>query len=301
MGSSRGSAIASFAAWSPRGRRRVRAFDERPKRLEVFLVPCIPAREFKAARNPAEMFLVHEESERLFSEFPLPDVLVAVEIRSEVAHRIIQMERADPSQADGLANRAEQRLVAFPRSEIVARGEGVAGVDADPEAVHMGASLDDLGELLEPGANDGPLPRRVLEDREDVGRVRMVKGPVEAFGRRPDRRGLPLPPVARRMEDHVADAEGLRPVEFLDERLAAVLDRVVVRTAQVDEVVRVNHRADDPVFLEVLPESLRLLRRQRLRPPKHPRAAGENLNRLGPDRPAAFWRQGDVLRDWDVG
>src|SRR5439155_12991377 len=165
----------------------------------------------------------------------------------------------------------------------------------------MGASLDDLGELLEPGANDGPLPGRVLEDGEDVGRVRVVKGPVEALGRRPDRRGLPLPPVARRMEDHVADAEGLRPVEFLDERLAAVLDRVVVRTAQVDQVVRVDHRADDPVFLEVLPESLRLLRRQRLRPPKHPRAAGENLNRLGPDRPAAFWRQGDVLRDRDVG
>src|SRR3989442_7251292 len=125
------------------------------------------------------MFLVHEESKRLFSEFPLPDVLVAVEIRSEVAHRIIQMERADPSQADGLANRAEERVIAFPRSEIVARGEGVAGVDADPEAVHMGASLDDLGELLEPGANDGSLPGRVLQDSGEGRRARVGQGTVE--------------------------------------------------------------------------------------------------------------------------
>src|SRR2546425_4844405 len=301
MGSSRGSAVASFAAWSLRGGRRVRAFDERAERLQVFLVPGVPAREFEAARNPAELFLVHEESERLFSEFPLPDVLMAVQVRSEVAHRIVQMKRADPSQADGLANRADERVVTFPRSEIVARGEGVARVDADPEAVRMGAPFDDFRELLEPRANDASLARRVLKDREDVGRVRMVKGPVEALRRRPDRGGLPLPSVARRMKDHVADAEGLRPVEFLDERLAAVFDRVVVRTAEVDQVVRVDHRADDPVFLEVLAEPLRLLRRQGLRAPKHPRATRENLNRLGPDRPAAFGRQCDVLRNRDVG
>src|SRR5438445_637563 len=146
-------------------------------------------------------------------EVPLPDVLVSIEVRSQIADRVVQVKRADSSQADRLADRAEECVVALPRSEVVARGKGVARVDADSKAVRVGAPLDDLGELLEPGADHGPLSRRVLEDREDVGRVRMVEGPVEALGRCPDRRGLPFPSVAGRMKDHIADSEGLCPVD----------------------------------------------------------------------------------------
>src|SRR2546422_3948549 len=90
--SSRGSATASFAAWTRPRRRRVRPRDEGPERLEVPAVARIPSGELEAPGDFAEALLVHEESERLLSELPLADVLVAVEARSQGAHRIASME-----------------------------------------------------------------------------------------------------------------------------------------------------------------------------------------------------------------
>src|SRR3989475_3924747 len=153
MASSRGSAIASFAAWSPRGRRRVRSCDEGAERLQVLFVPGVAAREFEAARNLAELLLVHQEPERLLPQFPLPHVLVSIEVRSQIAHRVVQVKRADSSQADRLADRAEECVVALPRSEVVARGKGVARVDADSKAGRMHAPVDDLTERLDPAAD----------------------------------------------------------------------------------------------------------------------------------------------------
>src|SRR5207245_6061767 len=120
---SRGSAIASFAAWRPRGRRRVRACDEGAERLQVLLVPGVAAREFEAARNLAERLLVHQEPERLLPEFPLPDVLVSIEIRSQIADRVVHAKRAASAHADRLADRAEECVVAVTRSEVLARGQ----------------------------------------------------------------------------------------------------------------------------------------------------------------------------------
>src|SRR5437762_1688809 len=121
--------------------------------------------ELEAAWQFSEPLLVHEESERLFPELPLPDILVAVEIRSEVPHRIVQVKRADSPEAHRLVDGPEERLVAVPGSEVVARRERMAGVDTDPEAVRMGGTFHHVGELLEPISDDGPRTRRVLQDR----------------------------------------------------------------------------------------------------------------------------------------
>src|SRR5207249_7030955 len=149
MRSSRGSATGSFAAWTRPRRRRIRPRDEGPQRLQVPPIARIGPREFEAARKVPEALLVHEETKRLLPELPLPDIRVAVELRSEVAHRIVQVERADSPESDGLFDCPEERLVAVSRPEVVARRERVACVHADPEAIRMGRALHDLGELLE--------------------------------------------------------------------------------------------------------------------------------------------------------
>src|SRR2546422_66544 len=211
MRSSRGSATGSFAAWTRPRRRRVRPRDEGPQRLQVPPIPGIGPGELEAAREFPETLLVHEETERLLPELPLPDIRVTVEFRSEVAHRIVQVERADPTESDALVDRPEERLVAVPRPEVVARGERVTCVDTDPEAVRMGRAFHHFGELLEPIPDDRPRARRILQDR------------------------------------------------------------------------------------------LRLLRRNRFGVSEHPRTAGENLDRVGPDRLAALRGERDALRDRDVG
>src|SRR3989441_543874 len=180
MRSSRGSATGSFAAWTRPRRRRVRPRDEGPQRLQVPPIPGIGPGELEAAREFPETLLVHEETERLLPELPLPEIRVAVESRSEVAHRIVQVERADPTESDALVDRPEERLVAVPRPEVVARGERVTCVDTDPEAVRMGRAFHHFGELLEPIPDDRPRARRILQDREHVRGVRVLEAPVQA-------------------------------------------------------------------------------------------------------------------------
>src|SRR3989442_12660471 len=104
---------------------------------------------------------------------------MSFELRTEVAQGIVQMERTDPTRPDGLIDRAEQAIVAVPRSEVVPGSEGVAGVDADPEAIRMRGALHHFGELLEPIPDDGAGARRVLEDREDIRGVRVLETPVQ--------------------------------------------------------------------------------------------------------------------------
>src|SRR5207247_1453145 len=127
--------------------------------------------------------------------------------------------------------------------------------------------------------------------------VRVLEGPVQARRNRLD--GVRLAPadVGSRVENHVPDSEDLGAVELLHERNAAVVERVIVRSREVDQIVRVNDRASDSVRGHRLLERLRLLGRNRFRVSEHPRTAGENLDRVGPDRLAALRGERDALRD----
>src|SRR3989449_11762272 len=126
MRSSRGSATGSFAAWTRPRRRRVRPRDEGPQRLQVPPIPGIGPGELEAAREFPEALFVHEETERLLPELPLPDIRVGCESRSEDAHRIVQVERAGPTESDALVDRPEERLIAVPSPGVVSRREHVS-------------------------------------------------------------------------------------------------------------------------------------------------------------------------------
>src|SRR5881296_2321707 len=119
MRSSRGSATGSFAAWTRPRRRRIRPHDEGPQRLQVPPIAGIGPGELEAAREFPETLLIHEETKRLLPEFALPDVRVADELQSYVAHRVVQVERADPTESDGLVDCPKERRVAVPCSEVV--------------------------------------------------------------------------------------------------------------------------------------------------------------------------------------
>src|SRR5712692_286406 len=277
MRSSRGSATGSSAAWTRPRRRRVRPRDEGPERLQIPPVARVGPGKLEAARDFPEALLVHEESERLLPELPFPDVRVAVELRSEVAHRIVQVERPDPPESDGFVDGPEEAVVAVPRPEVVARGERMARVDADAEAIRVRRTLHHLRELLEPISDHGPRTRRVLQDREHVRGVRMFKTPVQTRRDHLDRVRLAFTHLRSRVENHVPDSEDLSPVELLHERLAAVFEGVFVRPGEIDQIVRVDDRAYDPVGGHRLSERLGLFRGNRLRPSEHSWTAGENL------------------------
>src|SRR5205807_9966326 len=119
------------AGWSRRGRGRVRSGDEGAQQLELLPVAAVGPRELQDCRDFAETFVVHQESERLLAQLPLPDVLVAVRPRTQVAFRVVQVKGADLRQADRLVHASEQNVIALRGPEVVARRERVARVDAD--------------------------------------------------------------------------------------------------------------------------------------------------------------------------
>src|SRR5256885_8070497 len=116
----------------------------------------------------------------------------------------------------------QQGLVPLPRTEVVARGERMACVDAHRKSVGMRRALHDFPELREGVPDDTALARGDLEDREDVWDRRVLEGPIQTRGDRLERIGFPLAEVCPRMEDDIPDAEHLCPIQFLHERGAAV-------------------------------------------------------------------------------
>src|SRR3989475_10729278 len=129
----------------------------------------------------------------------------------------------------------------------------------------------------------------------------MLEAPVQAGLDRLDGVRLAAPQVSSRVENHVPDSEDLRPVELLHKRVATVVEGVFVRACEVDQIVRVNDRARNPIRGHRLLERLRLLWRNRLRPSKQAWTARKNLDRVGPDRLAALRGERDALRNRDVG
>src|SRR5256886_5287202 len=297
----RGSASNSSAACPLRGRRRILPGDERPQELQFLPVASVGSGKLEDRRDLPEAFVIHEEPNRLLAQFPFSNVLVAVAPRAEVALRVVQVKRADARQSHGLLHVPQEALVPLPRSEVVAGGKRMAGVNADSEPLRMRASLHDLRELSERVADDAALARGNFEDSEDVRRRRVIEGPVQTRGDRLESIGLPLPEVGPRMEDDVPDAKHLSPIQFLDERDATVAQSVLLWRGEVDQVVRMDDGAAQSELFQVLLERLSLLGRDGFRLSEHPRAPGENLDRLAADAPTAGRRECDALRDRDMG
>ena len=225
---------------------------------------------------------------------------MAVGPRSQVALRVVEVKRSNARQPHGPLDVPQQSVVPLPRTEVVARGERMACVDAHREPLGMRTAFHDLRELREGVPDDAALAGGDLEDREDVGSRRVVEGPIQTRGDRLERIGFPLAEVCPRMEDDVPDAEHLRPIQFLHECRAAVAQSVFLRRSEVDQVVRMDDRAGQPMLFHVLLERLGLLGRDWFRLAEHSWAPRKDLNRLAADAPAAGRGEGDALRNRDV-
>ncbi len=138
--------------------------------------------------------------------------------------------------ADARLDIVEEAGVTFVVTKVVAGREGMAGVDADPEPIRFGDGGQDRFELLEIGAQRGALPGRVLQ--QDLGAeswafgVDAVEGADDAF----DARGYPLANVRSRVEHEAGNAEAAAALELVGQSRHGLLEELVFRAGQVDEV-----------------------------------------------------------------
>src|SRR5438876_8274681 len=88
-------------------------------------------RRLDAHGKAGEAPVAQQPAEGPEAEAPSADVLVAIEPPAERALRVVQVERDDPVDAQAGVELGECGRVAGGRAQVVARGEGVLGVEAD--------------------------------------------------------------------------------------------------------------------------------------------------------------------------
>jgi len=155
--------------------------------------------------------VVEEGTEGLEADLPLPDMLVPIQPRPEPLLGVVQVEGAEPVQANQPVEGLERGCEPFLAADIVAGREEVAGVEAEAEALGLPHPLQDPAQLLEPGADQVPRPRRVLEDDPDPEALGPAVKVIDGGGDPLEAGVEPRPLVRARMDDDEGEPEGLGP------------------------------------------------------------------------------------------
>ena len=82
----------------------------------------------------------------------LTDGRVAIDARAERLLRIVEMKRADVFDSDVRRERVYRPLVIVAVAELVSRGEDVAGIETDADALLVVDQRDDSSQLLKRAA-----------------------------------------------------------------------------------------------------------------------------------------------------
>ena len=112
---------------------------------------------------PAKRGSLTQAAERFEAEMALADMLMAIDARMERLERIVDMKRDEAIEPDVLVEFGESAVVALFRAQIVARSEGVLGIEAQPQPLVLVDRIEDPAHLFELVAEIAALPRRDFE------------------------------------------------------------------------------------------------------------------------------------------
>src|SRR5207247_2881038 len=124
-------------------------------------------RRLEGHGHTQEATVGHEPAEGGHAQLALADLFVAIEPGAEGRLGVVEMEGADAPDPHVAGTALHGGVVAFGLSEIVAGGEEVAGVEADPDALRNLDGAEEQGELLEGPADGRAAARGVLERSEE--------------------------------------------------------------------------------------------------------------------------------------
>ena len=103
---------------------------------------------FEDEGDVVEAGVGHEHFEEGFADGAEAERFVAVNVGAEAFFAVVEVHGAEVLQADGLVEVLPHPVVAVGGREVVAGGEGMAGVDADANALFVVDEADYVGELL---------------------------------------------------------------------------------------------------------------------------------------------------------
>jgi hypothetical protein len=247
-------------------------------------------RRLEHLRDACEPPVVQQEPERREAEEAGTDVLVAVEPGPEVGLRVVQVERQHAAKADGPLAFRHRALPALAPPDVVAGGEQVARVEADPDALGTPHARHQRTELGQSAADDVPGAGRVLE--RDL-------HPVQGRGDARDARVEPVAHVRARVDHDRGEPERLGAIELVGERVDRLPPLRRPGRGEVHEVARVREHRPHPGAPPGRPERADVVGRERTRRPL-PVALEEDLDRVASERVATVQRERETARDRHV-
>ncbi len=244
---------------------------------------------------------VHQEAlETGEGDSPCSDVGVPILARAELADRVVQVHSADKPKSQDPLDIGEEALDSPLAPHVVARREGVTGVEAVAEALGLLCPGPNGRELFEGMSDNGSLTGGELE--QDLGRG---TGSLDADSvqRRRDggERGVDAAAqVGARVHDDAVEPQRRRPTELVGEPGTRLLDQRLVGGGEVDEIGRVGDDRRPAVPDMRGTEFFGLLGGERLRSPLT-RTLDEDLQRVAAESGAALEGERDPAGRRDVG
>ena len=113
---------------------------------------AVRTRDLEKRRQPLQL-RVRKKDPELFAEQALADVVVPVAVRSERRLRVVDVQGAQPLEADPLVDLGEHAVELLPLRDVVAGDVEVTGVEADAEPLVCAQGVVERGELLERAAD----------------------------------------------------------------------------------------------------------------------------------------------------
>src|SRR5204862_7084001 len=108
-------------------------------------------------RPIAEPRIIHQVSKRFQTHVTGPDGRVAIDVAAAVPTTVMQMPDAEPIEAHPPGQPVDRFIVLRGGTQGIARGENMASIAADTQALRAPYAVEDAAELLEAVAQVGPL------------------------------------------------------------------------------------------------------------------------------------------------
>ena len=123
-------------------------------------------------------FVVHYMAKGVTPDFPLPDMGVAIDARSEVRFRIIEMKRQHLLETDQRRQLADCRIPTTAGAKIVPRGKEMRGIETNTQTRGLVYLIVDCGQVRSRISEASSLAGRVFEsdaNRDDLWRENFVQ------------------------------------------------------------------------------------------------------------------------------
>lgn len=119
-------------------------------RLEpgYLILPAPRIGGFRDQRDTVKAWIAHDPAERRIADIAFPEALVPINPAVESAFRIVEVHAAQVTKADGAENWARSPAGGLI-AQIIACGEGMTGIDTDPNARFVLDLLNNGRQLLE--------------------------------------------------------------------------------------------------------------------------------------------------------